>query len=70
MFKTLWGMKKYKPALALKDISIEIQFRLLQSITQMSLNFVSECLGVNKTKRANDEPSFLCPVIQLPTSLR
>lgn len=38
------GNKKYKPTLALKDISIEIQFRPLQSITQMSQNSVSRCL--------------------------
>lgn len=62
--------KKYKPTLALKDISIEVQFRLLQSIIQMSLNVVSGCFGADKTKCANNEPSFLCQVIRLLTSLR
>lgn len=65
MSKILWETKKYKPALTLKDISIEIQFRLLKSITQMSLNSASGDFDVNKTKCANSEPSFLCRTIQL-----
>lgn len=45
------------------DVSIEIQFELLRSITQIVSKFRLSMLGVKETECADNEPSLLCHVI-------
>lgn len=59
MAKTLRGTKKYKAALALKDISVEIQFRRAAMNYADVFKFSLWMLAVNKKKCANNGPSFL-----------
>lgn len=53
------GTKKYKAALTLKDISVEIQFRQAAMNYTDVFKFGLWILAVNKTKCANNGQSFL-----------